>query len=55
MSKYEEFFNDKAFEEERPIIEYEEIEPEIDDDLCTCDFTDQSDCPIHNNQNNEEN
>lgn len=54
MSKYEEFFNEKAFEEERPIIEYEDIEPEIDDDLCTCDF-DKDSCPVHNNQINEEN
>ena len=47
MSKYESFFDEKSFQEERPIIEYEELEPDTDE--CTCDFN-RDICPVHKNE-----
>jgi hypothetical protein len=46
MGKYDGFFNQEAFDIDRPIKEYEEVKPEIEDDSCTCDF-DGDNCPIH--------
>jgi hypothetical protein len=53
MGKYESFFDEKSFNEERPIIEYEEVEVEIEDDLCTCDFN-KDNCPVHKVKLNED-
>jgi hypothetical protein len=47
VGKYESFFDEKSFNEERPIIEYEEVEAEIEEDLCLCDLDGKDFCPIH--------
>jgi hypothetical protein len=44
MSKYDELFDKEAFDVERPIIEYEKLEVDLEE--CTCDF-DEANCPIH--------